>query len=178
MRTSTSRLLTSAAALAVAAGGALAAPPASAASTPACGNADLTASYRHSDDGAGHRFGWIVLTNTSGHACHTGGYGGVSYVGDGNGTQIGASAVRQNGASVKTFLVKAGARLRSPIDEATADNFGKTRCRRAHVDGFRVYVPNATLSQFVPHATTGCRNAKVHLLFQKPYRRPESSNRT
>jgi len=83
MRISTSRLLTSAAALAVLAGGALSGPAATAAGTPACGNADLSASYRHSDDGAGHRFGWIVLTNTSGHACHTGGYGGISYVGHG-----------------------------------------------------------------------------------------------
>src|SRR5262245_11186683 len=123
MHSSTSRLLTSAAALAVVAGGALSLPAASAASTPACGNADLTASYRHSDDGAGHRFGWIVLKNTSGHACHTGGYGGVSYVGDGNGTQIGHAAVRQDAAAVKTFVLKAGARLRSPIDEAVADNF-------------------------------------------------------
>src|SRR4029077_16263786 len=112
-----------------------------------------------------------VLTNTSGHACHTGGYGGVSYVGDGNGTQIGAPAVREDHAAVKTFVVMSGARLRSPIDEVRADNFGKKRCRRAHVDGFRVYVPNATLSQFVPHPTTGCRNAKGHLLFHKPYRR-------
>lgn len=172
MRTPTSRLLTSAAALAVVAGGALVAPAATAASTPACGNADLAASYRHSDDGAGHRFGWIVLTNTSGHACHTGGYGGVSYVGDGDGTQIGAPAVRRDHAAATTFVVKAGGRLRSPIDEARAGNFGKKKCHQAHVDGFRVYVPNATLSQFVPHATTGCRNAKVHLLSQKPYRRP------
>lgn len=170
MHTRTSRLLTSAAALAVVAAGALIAPAATAASTPACGNADLTASYRHSDDGAGHRFGWIVLTNTSGHACHTGGFGGVSYVGDGNGTQIGAAAVRRDRAAVKTHVVKPGARLRSPIDEARADNFGKKKCHRAHVDGFRVYVPNATRSQFVPHATTGCRNTKVHLLFHTPYR--------
>ena len=172
MHTTTSRILSTAAALAVAAGTALSGPAATAASTPACGNADLTASYRHSDDGAGHRFGWIVLTNTSGHACHTGGYGGVSYVGDGNGTQIGAAATRQQHSAVKTLVVKPGGRLRSPIDETRAANFGKKRCQRAHVDGFRVYVPNATLSQYVPHPTTGCRNATLHLLSHKPYRRP------
>jgi hypothetical protein len=175
MPTFTTRFLASSAGTALAVGGVLAGLPgqsASAASTPACTNADLTASYRHSDDGAGHRYGWIVLRNTSGHACHTGGYGGVSYVGDGNGTQIGASAVRTNGSAVKTFVVKAGGRLRSPIDEISAFSFPKKRCLRAHVDGFRVYVPNATLSQYVPHATVGCRNAKIHLLFQKPYRRP------
>jgi uncharacterized protein DUF4232 len=175
MRTPTFRLLSTAATLAVATGGTLAFAPASTASTastPACGNTDLTASYRHSDDGAGHRFGWIVLTNTSGHACHTGGYGGVSYVGHGDGTQIGASAVRRHPSAVKTFVVKPGGRLRSPLDEVRADNFTAKTCRRSHVDGFRVYVPNATKAQFVRHVTTGCRNARVHLLFQKPYRRP------
>jgi hypothetical protein len=174
MHTTTSRLAVAVATLAAAAGGALTGLPAtaSAAGTAACTNADLTASYRHSDDGAGHRYGWIVLHNTSGHACHTGGYGGVSYVGDGNGTQIGAAAVRTDASAVKTFVVQAGGRLRSPIDEVSAFNFGKKKCRRAHVDGFRVYVPNATVSQYVPHPTVGCRNTSVHLLFQKPYRRP------
>jgi hypothetical protein len=165
MHMSTTRLLASSAAFVLAVGGVLTALPASAASTPACTNSDLTASYRHSDDGAGHRYGWIVLRNTSGH-------GGVSYVGDGDGTQIGASAVRIDATDVKTFVVKAGGRLRSPIDEVSAFNFPRKKCHRAHVDGFRVYVPNATLSQYVPHPTVGCRSARVHLLYQKPYRRP------
>lgn len=142
-----------------------------ASATPACTNTDLVASYRHSDDGAGHIYGWIVLRNTSGHACHTGGYGGVSYVGDGNGTQIGAAAVREDRRAVKTYVVRAGGRLRSPLDEVRAVNVPKRKCRRAHVDGFRIYVPNATKSQYVPHPTTGCRNTHVHLLFEKPYRR-------
>ncbi len=171
MRTPT-RLLTTAAGLALATGGLLAPASLAAASTPACTNADLTASYHHSDSGAGHSYGWIVLRNTSGHACHTGGYGGVSYVGDGNGTQIGHAAVRRNRAAVRTFVLQAGARLRSPLDEVNAQNYPRHRCRPTHVDGFRVYVPNATRSQYVVHPTIGCRNGHVHLLFQKPYRRP------
>lgn len=169
MRTPT-RLITSSAGLVLAAGGLLAPAPAIAA-TPACTNSDLTASYRHSDSGAGHSYGWIVLRNTSGHACHTGGYGGVSYVGDGNGTQIGAPAVRVPG-TVRTYVLKPGQRLRSPIDEVAAGNYPRKRCRPEHVDGFRVYVPNATLSQYVVHPTTGCRNHHVKLIHQKPYRRP------
>ncbi len=166
------RLLAATAGLALAAGGAFAAVPAVGASTPACTNADLTASYRHTDDGAGHHFGFIVLHNTSDRTCHTGGYSGVSYVGDGNGTQIGAPAVRTDAADVRVFVVAPGQRLRSPLDEVNAFNFSATRCRRAHVDGFRVYVPNSTKSQYVPHPRTGCRNHHVHLLFQKPLRRP------
>lgn len=166
-----------AAALAVIAGalglGATPAPaaPTAATTVPACTNADLAVSYRHTDDGAGHRYGLIRIKNVSGHACRTGGYGGVSYVGDGDGTQIGAAADREPGA-VRSFVVAPGHRLVSPLDEVAAGSYPKKRCRPAHVDGFRVYVPNATQSQYVAHATTGCRNAAVHLLSHRPYRRP------
>jgi Protein of unknown function (DUF4232) len=167
------RALASVAGLALAAGGLLVPTPlAEAASTPGCTNADLRASYHHSDSGAGHSYGWIVLRNISDHACRTGGFGGVSYVGDGDGTQIGHAAVRIDLSAVRSFVVEPGARLRSPLDEVSALNYPRHRCRPRHVDGFRVYVPNATRSQYVVHPTVGCRNRHVHLLFQKPYRRP------
>jgi hypothetical protein len=167
------RILSGAAALALAAGGALASLPAQAAPpVPSCTHTDLTASYRHSDNGAGHSYGWIVLRNTSSHACRTGGYGGVSYVGDGNGTQIGAPAARIDAADVASYVVRPGQRLRSPIDEVNASNYPKTRCRPRHVDGFRIYVPNATSAQFVVHPHLGCRNPHITLMFLKPLRRP------
>jgi hypothetical protein len=167
------RVLTSAAGLVLAAGGLLVpAPLAAAAATPACTDADLTASYRHSDAGMGHSYGWIVLRNTSDHPCRTGGFGGVSYVGNGDGTQIGHPAVRRDRSAVRSFVIESGERLRSPLDEVTAQNYPHRTCRPKHVDGFRVYVPNATRSQYVVHPTVGCRNGHVHLLFQKPYRRP------
>jgi hypothetical protein len=172
MSASVSRLLTAAAGLALAVSGAIASVPADAAGTPACTNGDLISSYHRGDGAAGTVFGWIVLRNTSGHACRTGGYGGISYVGNGDGTQIGAPAVRRDPGAVRTFVLQHGQRLRSPIGETEALNYPRKRCHPAHVDGFRIYVPNATASQYVVHPTTGCRNAKVHLLVQKPYRRP------
>jgi hypothetical protein len=141
------------------------------AATPACTNANLRASFHHTDSGAGHRFGRLVLTNVANHACHTGGYGGLSYVGDGNGTQIGAAADRTPG-TVRTIVLQPGQRVISEVDEVNASNFSASTCHPAAVDGFRVYVPNATKSQFVVHPTTGCRNAAVHLISHKPYRRP------
>jgi hypothetical protein len=172
-RPSSGRIFIGAAALALAAGGLASLPAHAAASAvPSCTHTDLTASYRHSDDGAGHSYGWIVLRNTSGHACRTAGYGGVSYVGDGNGTQIGAPAARTDAADVASYVVTPGQRLRSPIDEVNALNFPKKRCRPAHVDGFRIYVPNATKSQFVVHPHVGCRNPDITLMFQKPLQRP------
>ncbi len=138
---------------------------------PACTNDDLAVSYRHTDDATGHRFGVIRIKNVSDHACRTGGYGGVSYVGNGDGTQIGAAADREPG-TVRHLVVQPGRRLVSPISETVAGNYPRHQCRPAHVDGFRVYVPDATESQYVVHPTRGCRNAKIHLLTHRPYRRP------
>ncbi|MEP9384803.1 DUF4232 domain-containing protein [Nocardioides sp. KR10-350] len=140
------------------------------ASTPACGNADLKASYRYSDSGAGHRYGWIVLRNVSGHTCRTGGFGGLSYVGHGDGTQIGAAAARDGAAY--TLLVKPGRTVRSAVDEVAAAGFPRGRCKPTHVDGFRVYVPNATRSQYVVHPTTGCASADVETVSHRSYRHP------
>ena len=38
------------------------------------------------------------------------------------------------------------------------------------MDGFRVYLPDETRSQFVKHPTTGCRNRHIHLLTHRAYR--------
>jgi hypothetical protein len=154
------------------AGGLLAPMPLASAATPSCSNADLTASYHDGSGAAGTIYGRIVLRNTSGHTCRTGGYGGVSLVGDGDGTQIGAPARRTDPAGVRTFVLRPGQRVSSRIGVTEALNYPRKRCHPAHVDGFRVYVPNATASQFVAHPTTGCRSHRVKLLQQQPYRRP------
>ena len=137
----------------------------------ACTNADLTASYRATDAGVGHRYGRLVLTNTSDTSCRTGGYGGLSYVGDGDGTQIGAAATRDPG-TVTSYVVRPGKRVVSDVDAVVAQNYPVKRCRPAQVDGFRVYVPNATESQYVAHATRGCKNPRIHLLSHGPFHRP------
>ena len=136
-----------------------------------CTNADLNASYRATDAGAGHRYGRLILTNTSSTRCRTGGYGGLSYVGDGDGTQIGAAATRDPG-KVRSYVVRPGQRLVSHVDATVAADYPRKRCHPAHVDGFRVFVPNATASQYVVHATRGCRNAAIHLLSHGPLHRP------
>ena len=149
-----------------------AAAPAEGSSTraPWCSNADLVAGYRHSDSGAGHVWGWIVLRNRSAHACRTGGFGGIAYVGDGDGTRIGAPADRTGTAT--TYLLQPGQRVRSLLQETRAANYPAARCRPHPVDGLRIYVPDSTRSQYVAHATTGCLDADIHLLTHQAYRRP------
>jgi hypothetical protein len=95
----------------------------------------------------------------------------LSYVGRGNGTQIGAAADRTP-SKVRSIVLQPGQRVVSAVSATVAGVYSHHQCRPAHVDGFRVYVPNETRSQFVKHPTTGCRNQSVHLISHKAYRRP------
>lgn len=139
------------------------------AAPPACGNADLTASYKATDAAMSHRYGKIVLKNISGHSCKLAGYGGVSYVGGGNGTQVGAPADRVPG-NEDTVVLQPGDKAKSKISETVAGVYSPNECKPAPVDGFRVYVPDATSSQYIPHPTTGCKNSAVHLMSHRAYR--------
>ena len=137
---------------------------------PECTNAELVASYHQAGAGMSHEYGRIVLTNESDHACSIRGYGGLSYVGGGDGTQVGAAADRDR-SRVRTVVVHPGQKVASAVTATDYSPYPKHRCRPAPVDGFRVYLPDETRSQYVPHATTGCRSHRVHLLSHKAYRR-------
>ncbi len=83
-------------------------------STAECTKANLSAKYKGVDAAMSHRYGRIVLRNTSDETCFVKGYGGLSYVGGGNGTQIGAAADRTPTATPKTVL-EPGDKVRSAI---------------------------------------------------------------
>ena len=146
-----------------------AATKAAPAAAPECTNAELVATYHETGAGMSHRYGRIVLANESDHACRIRGYGGLSYVGHGDGTQIGAPAERTPDRT-PAVVVGPGERVRSAVTETEASPYPRRRCRPAHVDGFRVYLPDETRSQYVPHPTTGCRNHRIHLLSHRAYR--------
>ena len=129
---------------------------ASAASTPACTNADLHVSFHLSGAAAGSLYGRMRYQNVSGHACRTGGYGGLSFVGHGDGRQVGAPAGREAGTPVRSFVLRPGQRATSRVQIAQTANYDKRDCRPTKVDGFRVYVPNSYVSQFVAYRTTAC----------------------
>ena len=118
---------------------------------------------------AGSTYYRLVLTNTSGHTCRTGGFGGVSLVGGGNGSQIGAPADRSKSGQVKRLLLKPTAKAEATLQVANAENYPASKCRPAPAEGFRVYPPNETRSAYVESAATGCRNHAVHLLTLSPY---------
>lgn len=135
--------------------------------TPKCADTDLKAGYRASDAGAGSRFGEITLTNVSDHACALAGFGGLSYVGGGDGEQVGKPAVREG--SWRKVIMKPGQVAVSAVAESTADKYPASSCKPTAVDGFRVYVPDSYDAQFVAHKTTGCASKSVSLLSHKAF---------
>lgn len=145
-----------------------AATPTSDRATVECTNANLTATYKRVDAGMSHVFGRIVLRNTSEQTCWVRGYGGLSYVGHGNGTQVGAAADRTPSNKPRVVL-EPGDKVGSAVSETSVAPYPKKKCRPTSVDGFRVYVPDETRSQFIEHHTTGCANTAIHLIAHKAY---------
>jgi hypothetical protein len=143
---------------------------AGASSTPECRSRDLRASFA-ADGGAAasHRFGHLRLHNVSGHTCVVQGYGGLSFVGHGNGTQVGAAAGRTPSARPRVVLAP-GERAASLVEITSPDPYPRKTCHRTHVDGFRVYVPDSTVAKFVPYGTVTCANPKLVMLQHKAYR--------
>jgi hypothetical protein len=143
----------------------------SATTLPQCTAGDLSVRYHATDAAMSHRFGRIVLTNTSQHACLTGGYVGLSYVGHGDGTQVGAAARRDDSANQpRPLVLKPGGHARAQVSEAVAGVYPRHTCRPEHVDGFRVYPPQSRAALYVAHPTTGCAATRVHLLSVRPLR--------
>lgn len=164
---------TSAAALVLAATAVLVTAPGAHAQPGECANSDVRASYQARDAGAGHRYGAVRLTNVTDAPCSVRGYGGLSYVGGGDGTQVGASATRDAGR-VRTVVLDPGESVVSRVDEVVATAYPRRVCRPVRVDGFRVYVPDSRVSQYVVHRTTGCADPSVRLLSHRPFRSVDS----
>jgi len=136
--------------------------------TPECTNSELTATYQGNDAAMSHVYGRIVLRNTSETTCWIRGYGGLSYVGGGDGKQVGAAADRTPSNKPRVVLAP-GDKVRSAVVETSTGPYPKKQCRPTPVDGFRVYLPDETRSQFIEHPTTGCANDEIHLLAHKAY---------
>ena len=144
--------------------------PTPTASGPArCTTKDLRVSLTGGEGAAGSTYYELTLTNTSGHPCRTGGFGGVSMVGDGNGTQIGAPADRTEPGKVRAITLRPDGRATATLRVTNAENYSPSKCDPAPAEGFRVYPPNETHATYVARGSTGCRNDTVHLLTLTPY---------
>lgn len=144
--------------------------PGSTSSVGACRAAQTKVVFRPTDGAAGSFYGRMVVVNTSSRTCTLHGYGGISLVGRGNGTQIGAASVRMP-SRVRTLTLAPGQRARARVQVTDALNYPKRTCQPRRVQGFRVYLPGETHAQFAPYGTTGCANPAVKLVHNWAYGR-------
>lgn len=142
------------------------APNVKSSSTNECSGTVLTGALASGSGGAaGSDLANVVLTNRSGTTCTLQGWPGVSFVGHGNGTQIGAAAQQNRQASHPTVTLPSGASAVVPIKIAQAANYPTASCSPVTADGFRVYPPGSKTALFVKASgLTACTNTKAQLL--------------
>jgi uncharacterized cupredoxin-like copper-binding protein len=134
-----------------------------------CATSHLGVSLATSEGAAGSVYDTVRLKNTGGAACSLSGYPGVSLVGYGNGSQIGASAQRDRSATPRTVTVAPGASTTFLVRFVQAGNYPRSVCSPTPADGFRIYPPRSTAALYLPlSGATGCARASVDLLTVRP----------
>ena len=98
--------------------------------------------------GAGHYEVRIVLKNEAPETCTLQGWPGVSFVGDGDGEQIGAAAEFDRSSPHETVTLEPGASAQALVRVSQAANYGD-ECGETPADGLRVYPPGEKRSLFV-----------------------------
>jgi hypothetical protein len=107
----------------------------------------------------------IVLTNNGSAPCDLQGWPGVSFVGDGNGTQLGKAADLDRSTPHPTVTLAAGGTAKAPLKITQAGNYSDDDCKPKAADGFRVYPPGSTESLFIKETDfTACTVTTVGLL--------------
>ncbi len=104
---------------------------------------------------AGSAYVLLTFTNSGRATCTLDGHPGVSFVGKGNGTQLGTSADRYG--KVTKVTLQPGARTTAQVRVVRAGNFGVKQCAPTTADGFRVYPPGSRASVYVPYKTRACQ---------------------
>lgn len=131
-----------------------------------CDTVNLTGSIASGGGGAaGSVEVTLVLTNNGTAPCALQGWPGVSLVGDGNGTQLGAAAQFDRSTPHPTVNLAPGGTASAPLKIEQALNYSTSDCQPKPADGFRVYPPGSKESLFVKDAdVTACASDSVSLL--------------
>lgn len=131
-----------------------------------CTASALTASLAQGGAAAGSIMPSLVLTNTGPQRCTLQGFPGVSFVGDGTGTQIGAAGTFETSSPHGTVTLDPGKTAHAPLRIARAENYPAETCQPVPADGLRVYPPGSTQALFVATSgLTACRSTQVQLIF-------------
>lgn len=159
-------------------GSATSATPATSSSTTAsatntagqrCLAAALRPATQKSGAAAGSVYLTIGLTNIGKTTCTLLGYPGVSIVGHGNGTQIGAPAQRDTTKKPAAVSLAVGHSTTFVLRVSQAANYPTPDCSAVKADGFRIYPPGSTDAVYLADkGVTGCAKATVQLLTVGP----------
>lgn len=107
----------------------------------------------------------LALRNTGSTTCTLQGWPGVSFVGGGNGAQIGAAATQEKSSPHPTVTLAAGQTAVAPLKIVQAGNYSKADCSPKTPDGFRVYPPGSKQSLFIEYSDQqACSSADASLL--------------
>ncbi|WP_258368560.1 DUF4232 domain-containing protein [Curtobacterium sp. MCBD17_013] len=107
----------------------------------------------------------LTLTNTGTTPCTLQGWPGVSFVGGGDGEQIGAPAELDRTSEHDTVTLGPGAQGQVALKITQAAAYDAAECSPQPADGFRVYPPGSKTSLFIKDtAYTACASGTVHLL--------------
>ena len=136
--------------------------PTSSAST-ACTADQLTVRAGDQGGAAGSTGLQIILQNSSAAPCTIDGYPQVMFVGNQNGTQIGAVAVPDPSVPSKTFTLAPGDSVYSLLTIGEASNYDG--CTVTVTDGFRVIPPGGSGALYLPDAKyEACAQASIQQL--------------
>ncbi|HXH34598.1 MAG TPA: DUF4232 domain-containing protein [Plantibacter sp.] len=129
-----------------------------------CADSVIQVTVSGSEGGAGSISSNVVFTNTGQESCVLRGAPGVSVVGDGNGTQLGAAAVQQEDAAPVDVTLAAGGSASAILTSVNIGTDGGPldNCEPVAGDGYRVFPPHSFTAVFVASAAVpACSNAAV-----------------
>ncbi|HWR84568.1 MAG TPA: DUF4232 domain-containing protein [Rhodoglobus sp.] len=129
----------------------------------ACSFDDLTVTLGEPEGAAGSTVVPILFENSGSAECTVSGYPTVAFVGDGDGTQLGAAATEDATSTVATVSLAPGATAAAGL--TVTDSGAVDDCEPVDADGFRVYPPGSNDAAFL--ATTdyqACSNTTVTIL--------------
>ncbi len=129
------------------------------ASSAVCGVSDLTVSERPQRGGgtAGSVYVLLDFRNSSQRTCTLDGHPGVSFVGHGDGTQLGEPASRTGGTT--SVRLAPGRSTTALLKITDAGNYPAEQCAPTTADGLRIYPPDSRASTFVDLRTQACQRS-------------------
>jgi cytoskeletal protein RodZ len=128
---------------------------------------ELSVTLGQGNGAAGSEIVPIIFTNKGSKACELHGFPGVSFVGNNNGTQLGAAADEDSSTPISQNTLQPGTSIQAPLKITEAGNF--EGCTVTPADGLRVYPPHSFDAVFVPATgLNACTEPTIHLLSVKP----------